>query len=158
MMKAALKSVGFGALVALLAAGCGPNPLTAEIDRYSRLEAEIDRASCKFNIQMIGSNLAMWGAEHDGGLPATLSELYPDYMKDVSIFVCPSTRHRPGEGTNIDEWSDYVYVKGLRWVSEPEEGTTPALVVYEKDGNHKDGRHELYTDGTVKWKPLADQN
>jgi len=109
--------------------------------------------SCRANLVRIMTGIKVYAGQHGGEFPETLGGLYrslPDDDKDVDIFVCPGTGHEPGNPDNIEQWSDYVYVGGQRWA---EEGETPILILYDGPGNHPDGRHELYTDGTVKWVP-----
>jgi hypothetical protein len=143
-MKSTLKQVGLALAILLMASACPSN---------KQLEEDLDTIVCRNNLKQLGLILMMWGAEHDNELPDALSELYPDYTGDdtLDICVCPSTGHEPGSPDNVEKWSDYVYLKGQRSV---EEGTTPALLMYDKLGNHAGGRNELYTDGTVTWKPL----
>jgi hypothetical protein len=152
-MRSNLPCVGIGLVVLCLTAGCSPKDL----------QQDIDRTSCENNFKQIALYLQMWASEHggafEGAFPETLSELYLDYIGEddegkariLFIFVCLSTGHKPGNPERIDEWSDYVYNGGKRWTKK---GVPPTLIAYDKVGNHKGGRHELYSDGTVKWKPL----
>lgn len=142
-MKSTLRCVGIGLAVLCLTAGCTPKDL----------QEDIHRTSCENNFKQITLYLLMWANEHGGTFPETLSELYPDHIDEesMSIFVCPSAGHKPGNPERIDEWSDYVYNGGKRWTRE--EGPL-TLIAYDKPGNHRGGRNELYSDGTVKWKPL----
>ncbi len=143
-MKSALRQVGLGLAILFMAIGCPSN---------KQMEEKVQIIWCENNFKQIGLLLEMWAAEHENELPGTLSELHPDYLgeESVDVFVCPSTGHEPGNPDNIEQWSDYVYVKGQRWAQE---GASPALLMYENPGNHAAGGHQLYTDGTVTWKPL----
>jgi hypothetical protein len=150
-MKSTLRCVGIGLAVLCLTAGCLPKDKDRE-----ELEEALDRGSCEANLKMIALYLEWWAEDHGGELPETFSELYPDYIGEIGEepmfeFVCPSTKHKSGNPERIDEWSDYVYNGGKRWKGE---GAPPTLIAYEKPGNHAEGRYELYSDGTVKWKPL----
>ena len=119
--------------------------------RARRLEQR-NQASCQNNLKQIGTALHMYAAEHDGEYPPLQTwvgddcdekntdvlmfngpMMYPDYLKDVRVLVCPSdvdggelvesgewdVRGRPGviNPCRIDD-SFYVY---LAWVFYPTE-------------------------------------
>jgi len=122
-------------------------------DAEDLTQEETYRLLCETNFRYLAVLFSAWESQHEHRLPDALSDLYPDYVSDgeLSLFVCPKTGHRPGDGKNIDEWCDYVYVKGQQWTGR---GGRPTLVMYEKPDNHDFGRHELYSDGSVAWKPV----
>ncbi len=45
---------------------------------------------CKQNLRKISIALTDYKKDHDGELPNWLSELYPDYLQDESILLCPT--------------------------------------------------------------------
>jgi hypothetical protein len=52
--------------------------------------------------------LEAWGSEDGrGGFPPSLSVLTD---AAPSLFLCPSSGREPGAVTNVDEWTDYIYV------------------------------------------------
>jgi len=86
-------------------------------------------AACERNMRMIGSALHKFAREHNEELPYNLSELYPDYIDNKNIFVCPA---RGGEFHDFD--SDYEYIPGFR-LDAPNPDQEAILV--ENQGNHK---------------------
>jgi hypothetical protein len=63
---------------------------------------------CAANMMQIWREMMSW--EDSRGrdrFPSSLSVL-----TDVSpsLFVCPSSGHQPGAITNVDQWTDYIYV------------------------------------------------
>ena len=115
------------------------------------------RAVCQDSLKEMGLVLKMYAEEHDNALPTRLSELYPNYLDDLRTLACPSTSNAgPFSGMDrrtmppdeIDAASDYIYISGLRWDLP---GDT--IVMFDKPGNHPDGRNVLFLDGRVEWQP-----
>ena|SRR5205809_5791817 len=57
--------------------------------------------------------MAVWWALHDwigegDRFPPSLASVVN--ATNTTIFVSPSTSHTPGMATNVDEWTDYIYV------------------------------------------------
>jgi prepilin-type processing-associated H-X9-DG protein len=103
--------------------------------------------ACQNNLKQVGLCLAMFSNEHDGVYPETLSRLYPEYVTDLRIFVCPSTKDEVGDPSRIDSWSSYKYIPGFS------EGDTrnakTVLVCHDRHNNHSGKRYGLYADGHV---------
>lgn len=178
-MKSSFKCVVLGIVVLRVIAGCGPKHVP-EPRNDQKLQEAIDnfaKTICRTSLEWHAFALRRWAADHEGQLPLTLTELgrfelrllaegerdLPNGWSELirswpyagvpSTFVCPCTGHQPGNMDNIEEWTDYVYIGVLGGAQQPK----PVLLMYDKDGNHEDGRHELYTDGTVKWKPAPEE-
>jgi prepilin-type processing-associated H-X9-DG protein len=130
-----------GAILAILAAcGCRAEPLLGGSER-----------DCMNNMKQVGLCLRMYSGEDPKGfLPPKLSVLYPEYITDISILVCPVRGRRPLTAEQIDAQSDYVYTApaDLRGIDD----TAPLLS--DRDGNHgANGRHVLFADGHVERVP-----
>jgi hypothetical protein len=178
-VKSSFKCVILGIVVLLVIAGCGPKQVP-EPRNDRELKKAIDNFAnsiCRTSLEWHAFALRRWAADHEGQLPLTLSELgrfelrllseqehdLPDGWSELirswpyagvpSTFVCPCTGHQPGNMDDVEEWTDYVYI----WVPGLDQQRKPVLLMYDKDGNHEDGRHELYTDSTVKWKPAPEE-
>jgi prepilin-type processing-associated H-X9-DG protein len=99
------------------------------------------RVSCLSNLKQIGLACHVYADKHDGKFPPYLDVLFPDYLPDKKVLICPSASHEGKSGS-----SDYVYAAG---------GTTKAkdqILAYDNTGNHRGvGRNVLFTDGHVEW-------
>jgi len=101
-----------------------------------------ERINCQNNLMKISLGLHSYAAEHDGAFPATLGDLYPNYVEDDRSFDCPATRNK---GTK--DRPDYMYNAGFTELSGPKE-----VVVQDIDGNHKKaGKNILRINGSVEW-------
>ncbi len=51
------------------------------------------QANCKSNLRQFGVALTIYRGEHDNQTPDWLSNLYPDYVDDRSMYVCRSDKN-----------------------------------------------------------------
>jgi len=63
------------------------------------------QANCKSNLRQFGVALTIYRGEHDNQTPDWLSNLYPDYVDDRSMYVCRSDKNA---GQNILRPPEYV--------------------------------------------------
>lgn len=110
---------------------------------FARMTKErAHRIECENNLRKISLGLHMYASEHDGAFPATLGELYPNYVDNEKVFDCPSSKSR---GTK--DSPDYDYTAGLTESSPIRE-----VIAKDKAGNHKkSGCNALKIDGSVFW-------
>ena len=47
---------------------------------------------CKENLRAIGEAIKAYRADHNGEMPDWLSDLYPDYLSDKGILICPADK------------------------------------------------------------------
>ncbi len=59
--------------------------------------------ACKENLRKISHALTDYRRDHDGELPNWLSDLYPEYLQDESILLCPND---PNPHSNYKELAD----------------------------------------------------
>ena len=105
------------------------------------------RNFCRGRLQAIGMGCRTYTMDYEGMFPDQLSSLYPAYVWELSMFVCPDSTDKVDSADGIDEDASYVYVTGLT-ISHP--GDT--LLAYDNPGNHgEEGRCELYVNGHVEW-------
>ncbi len=115
----------------------------------ARARESARRAVCMSNLKQIGLGCKMWAQDHDGEYPSSLAleDLYPDYISELRVFVCPSTEDEVTRAEEIDENGSYVYVTGLSEDSPPD-----AVLAYDREENHGgEGRSVLFVDGHVEW-------
>lgn len=105
-------------------------------------KARSRRLGCANNLRKISLGLHAYAAGHNDSFPATLGELYPQYVDTESAFDCPATRN-----IGTKEKPEYKYTFGLTELSPLKE-----IIVEDLDGNHKKrGRNVLRVDGSVEW-------
>jgi len=78
--------------------------------------------------------------------PSTLVKLAP-FTTNHNLFVCPSTDHRAGSMTNVDEWSDYIYVANLPEVAND---ANVALLICAPENHGGKYGNVLYLTGEVE--------
>lgn len=99
--------------------------------------------TCEENLQHIGLGLKLYASEHEGKFPPNLGDLVEGgYVEDEKVFDCPASSHA---GDTLEP--DYHYV--TEYTIESPSG---AEIVFDKDTNHKGGKHVLCISGEVKWK------
>lgn len=113
----------------------------------ARNQAIAKNGECANHLKVLGLLLHRFAQEHGGEMPNSLDELYPVYVSDKSVFVCPA---RDGEFRSFD--MDYEYIPGFRTDSpNPDQ----EVVITEVQGSHTAPwlfHFVLYLDGHVEDK------
>ena len=112
--------------------------------------AEARGRVCHGNLHKIGVGIELYMADHDGLMPTNLDGLYPEHVEALATFDCPaanSSASYPG----LEQSGSYRYVGAINWAAP---GDT--IVVYDKRGNHPDGRCALFMDHHVEFIYEAD--
>jgi len=110
------------------------------------------RASCQNNLKMVGLCCKLFANEHNNTLPKTLNDLYPEYLTDPSVLVCPSSTDEPGDTKDMAAWSSYEIVyTGI------DENDKAVVTVQEKkeDAHIPHGRNYLFGDGHVEFRRMG---
>ncbi len=110
------------------------------------------RSKCTANLSQIGKALKMCSMDHADRFPATFLELTNYVGSFPKLFICPSSDHRVGAMTNVNEWTDYAYVSGLT-EADPSDGVSAFCPPENHDG---DGGNVLFVDGSVQWVAASD--
>ncbi len=117
---------------------------------------------CVHNLKHLFLGLEAFAKEHDGQLPARLSELWPKYLPDLEVLVCPEVQAAclrecgvshpfpPNPSPeDMDALCSYAYVPGHTL-----KDAANTVIVYEKRDNHLGkGRSLLCLDGRGAWEP-----
>lgn len=102
------------------------------------------RSSCASNLRQMDLVFRMYKDENSDAYPPTLRALYPSYLTDLQILVCPSSGDVAGASINdVANWSSYEYRDGY---SPTTMGST---VLREKMLNHGGKRQVLLRDGEI---------
>jgi hypothetical protein len=105
-----------------------------------------NNSQCALNLSRIYTALGQFARDHGGEMPYGISEIYPQYIADKKVFVCPA---RGGEFHDFD--ADYEYIPGFR-TDSPNPDQEPLLI--EIQGNHMAPwkfHYVLYLNGRSKW-------
>lgn len=99
------------------------------------------------NMRAIGTGIMSYAADNNDHLPAPASawqDLLIDggYLASPDVFTHPSWQG-PGDA--------YIYVGAGRF--QDIQSPSIAVILHEADGVTRDGRHELYADGSVQFVP-----
>jgi RNA polymerase sigma factor (sigma-70 family) len=108
--------------------------------------------SCARRLVELGRAVIAWSNDHGGAYPEKFSDLYPDYVSDLTLFACPCVsrgKEEPIRPENIDVASDYIFVNHSYSGQPP---THIVKVAHDKPENHGGkGCNILYLDGHVEF-------
>lgn len=133
-------------LLVLLSVFVAPILVVGALVLHRAHEAAIT-TTCRAQLKQLGLASQAYATDHDGQLPAHLGDLYPEYVKDLSLLVCPGSDDSAGEANAIDAWSSYKIVYPGKRVDDPN------LVVVEDKSEHwhgPGGKNQLFADGHVE--------
>ncbi len=103
---------------------------------------------CQHNLKMIALAVIMYEQDNDKR-PEAFSDITM-YLKTPEIMRCPSNVNKPGDLTDVDSWSDYIFIP--RDVNLP---VSKAVIVYcPHVHNSKDVRNAAFADGIIDLVPL----
>ncbi|MDP2896501.1 MAG: DUF3352 domain-containing protein [bacterium] len=113
-----------------------------------RARESAHRAACMNNLKQLAMAEKMYAADHDEKFSEKLSDLYPEYVNNFAVFLCPSHREQSVPSKeDIDEQTSYILRKGLTDASPADE-----VMIHEESWNHRgDGGNAAFVDGHVRW-------
>ncbi len=149
--------------------GEGPKARIQAIDRLIQalLREKANWEECVKNLEQLYAAERKYAEDHGGHLSERLSDLYPDYLDDFDVFICPAAKgQKITRKEDIDSLTSYILVaKG-----EPVEGrggeserrpygrsfdlySPPQgkIWVREKEQNHGRRYLAVYSNGAVGW-------
>jgi prepilin-type processing-associated H-X9-DG protein len=108
-------------------------------------------SSCLNNLKQIGTCLRLYTVDHDGKWPATLREMYPEYITDFHVVLCPSLDTKSGAAEDMNQWSDYTYTP-FDGIGDPAKVIvcSDKQAIHIKDSNRLGSRNVLFADGHVE--------
>lgn len=119
------------------------------------------RHMCADNLRRIVIALHNYALDNNMKFPEDLSVLYPKYIDDVKVFICPSDVDASDiaqDGSDIDVTTSYLYSRG--WTEKDLLDTILVCDkndIFGKDTNHRGkGGNVAYLNGEVKWVETTD--
>ena len=109
-----------------------------------KLREKARRSKCQNNLKQIFYAISAYRDDHNEQYPASLDDLYDQYIDDLEVFKCPSSA---GPVPGAPSGGDYDYQTTL----SPASRSTEALA-QDKDGNHPDGVSILRVGGQVDFE------
>lgn len=102
---------------------------------------------CRFRLRDLLEAEIAWADKHEGRFSERLSDLYPEYVTHLSVFLCPSAAGPEiRRKEDIDSLTNYVLRKGLTTASPPDE-----VLIYEHPSNHgKDDEYVAFVNGDIR--------
>jgi prepilin-type processing-associated H-X9-DG protein len=106
------------------------------------------------NMRQIAVAMHTWAQEHDGRLPEKLGPALLEYTGDAHVFVHPQAGGfvpiEPDQAW-FDRNADYIYVAGGKKLTDFREGTSNAVMMFEKQRWAQQGMIAvLFVDGHVQ--------
>jgi len=119
------------------------------------------RHMCRDNLRTIIIALHNYALDHKKKFPEDLSDLYPKYVKELRVFLCPSDVDASDiaqDGSDLDVTTSYLYSRG--WNEKDPLDTILACDkndIFGKDTNHRGrGGNAAYLSGDVRWVDTSD--
>jgi hypothetical protein len=108
---------------------------------------------CASNLKRIVYACHLYSTDNSEKLPQDLGSLFPRYIRDSTVYICPAVRGRlrayegPEAGRIPDRHISYCYVSGLKATDRPD-----YVLAFDEEWNH-DGRgiYVLRVGGSVEW-------
>jgi hypothetical protein len=130
----------------------------------SRVRVNRNIMQCQSNMRQISLACEMYAEDNENAFPTNLQQLYPEYVDNAGVFVCPSdsaTYKDFEKGIVTAKSSSYVLISGL-----PADITRKLILAYEKSEYHANEnpghqietcRNVVFTDATVlMWRNDAE--
>jgi prepilin-type processing-associated H-X9-DG protein len=116
----------------------------------TRVRESARRATCKSNLRQIGLACHMYADDNNEQFPPDLASLYPTYVDNPKIYLCPSTpEYRQGAAAAQNgAASSYEYLPGR-------DAALPGdfVLALGNPGNHRgQGFNVLFVDAHVEWR------
>ena len=109
-----------------------------------RIREKGRRAKCQNNLKQIFYAVSQYRDDHSEQYPESLDKLYDQYVDDLAVFKCPSSKSAV---PSAPSGGDYEYTTGLSPASKSLD-----VLAQDKDGNHPDGVNVLRVGGQVDFQ------
>ena len=109
-----------------------------------RIREKGRRAKCQNNLKQIFYAISQYRDDHSEQYPESLDVLYDQYIDDLSVFKCPSSKNPVPSAAS---GGDYTYTTGISPASKSTD-----ILAQDKEGNHPDGVEILHVGGQIDFQ------
>ena len=136
------------------------------------LVARANQVRCEANLHRIGEALFLYKSKNNNRLPPYLTLLYPDYLSDASLLICPADRNNGKQGAfppwarldkagkTPDDWRDelaFTDLDGPTLLPWDDKDTIPCSYLYRFNEYPCDTSEEGLKKG-ITWRQLAEDD
>lgn len=113
------------------------------------------QGQCLNNLKQISLAMKLYAVDNHDQWPPDLQSIVGchGYCTNPAVFVCPRTGHKPGSMSQIDQWTDYTFMRPTNGMHTNDQGVAAYCLPKNHDG---DFGLILFNGGRVSITPAKD--